>query len=146
MGGREGVGRRLGRWWSKGGNRKAPASSDASKQSGGGWGARAGGPGWGCAVAMPLHSEPLGGDMGAAWGGGTSPAEEEPCTRPLWIALWAPCSRSWLRVRCRPPGFLLLLERQMFSRNKLALQASCGISRPRCLEEQYHVGAKSVHF
>ena len=97
-------------------------------------------------MVTPLHSEPLGGDAGAAWGGGTRLAEEEPCTHPLWISLWAPCSRSWLRVSRRLPGFLLLLERQMFSRNKLALQAPCGISRSWCLEEQYHVGAKSVHF
>lgn len=97
-----------------------------------------------CGDAPPFRS--LGRGCGCSTGLGTSPTEEEPCTHPLWISLWAPHSRSWLRVSRRPPGFLLLPERQMFSRNKLALQASCGISRSWCLEEQYHVGAKSVHF
>ena len=36
MGGREGVGQRLGVWWSEGKNRKAPAGGDASKQLAGG--------------------------------------------------------------------------------------------------------------
>lgn len=121
-------GAKAGRWGARVGTGKRPAGSYAPKQSGGCWGARVEGPGGGCAVVTLLHSEALGGDAGTARGGGTSPAEEEPRIRPLWISLWAPRSRSWLRVGRRLPGFLLLLERQMFSRNKLALQASCGIS------------------
>lgn len=144
--GQEGVGQRLGGvelgWELESAQQAVTLPSSQGVAGERGPGAQEGG----CAVVTPLHSEPLGGDAGAARGWGTSPAGEEPCTRPLWISLWAPRSRSWLRVSRRLPGFLLLPERQMFSRNKRALQASCGISRPWSLEEQYHVRAKSVHF